>query len=81
MYEAEAISTKQQLDKAGMALIALLSGEKYTPDGIPGCGMKVACQVARAGFGQFFVAMTTGQKVERLRLETIKVAIATLLLH
>jgi Holliday junction resolvase YEN1 len=40
------------LDREGMVLIALMSGGDYITEGIPGCGMKLACEAARAGFGK-----------------------------
>lgn len=40
------------LDREGMVLVALMSGGDYLPDGIPGCGIKVACEAAKAGFGK-----------------------------
>lgn len=39
------------LDREGMVLVALMSGGDYLPDGIPGCGVKVACEAAKAGYG------------------------------
>uniref|UniRef100_A0A8H7K4N9 XPG-I domain-containing protein n=1 Tax=Bionectria ochroleuca TaxID=29856 RepID=A0A8H7K4N9_BIOOC len=39
------------LNREGMVLVALMSGGDYLPDGIPGCGVKVACEAAKAGFG------------------------------
>ncbi|RMY64557.1 hypothetical protein D0864_12320, partial [Hortaea werneckii] len=39
------------IDSPGMILVALMSGGDYLPEGIPGCGPKVACDAARAGFG------------------------------
>ncbi|KAI4107378.1 MAG: hypothetical protein LQ345_007148 [Seirophora villosa] len=53
MYKAE--DTKQGksgLDSEGMILIALMSGGDYIPAGVPGCGIKIACEAARAGFGR-----------------------------
>ena len=50
-YDAGVIS-ESGLDRPGMILVALMSGGDYTPDGIEGCGTKVACQAARAGFGR-----------------------------
>lgn len=50
-----ATSTKEGssgLDREGMVLIALMSGGDYITEGIPGCGIKVACQAARAGYGK-----------------------------
>lgn len=40
------------LDREGMVLVALMSGGDYLPDGIPGCGVRVACEAAKAGFGK-----------------------------
>ena len=42
---------KSALDREGMILIALMSGGDYIPAGIEGCGVKTACEAARAGFG------------------------------
>lgn len=39
------------LDREGLVLVALMSGGDYIPEGVPGCGVKVACEAARAGFG------------------------------
>jgi holliday junction resolvase YEN1 len=50
-----AVKTKQGksgLDREGMVLIALMSGGDYITEGIPGCGIKVASEAARAGFGK-----------------------------
>lgn len=49
----DATKTKENsgLDREGMVLIAMMSGGDYIPEGIPGCGPKLACQAARAGFG------------------------------
>lgn len=52
IYDAEKIRTgKAGLDRHGMVLVALMSGGDYIPAGIPGCGIKIACEAARAGFG------------------------------
>ena len=40
------------LDREGMILVALMSGGDYITEGIPGCGIKAACEAARAGFGK-----------------------------
>ncbi|KAH9893738.1 hypothetical protein F4778DRAFT_293876 [Xylariomycetidae sp. FL2044] len=39
------------LDREGMVLVALMSGGDYLPEGIPGAGVKLACEAAKAGFG------------------------------
>ena len=53
VYRAPAIKAgKSGLDRQGMVLVALMSGGDYIPAGIPNCGIKTACEAARAGFGQ-----------------------------
>ncbi|KAL8996303.1 MAG: hypothetical protein Q9169_004142 [Polycauliona sp. 2 TL-2023] len=53
MYRAETTKQgKSGLDSDGMILIALMSGGDYIPAGIPGCGIKTACEAAKAGFGR-----------------------------
>jgi Holliday junction resolvase YEN1 len=50
----DAVETKNGpsgLDREGMILVALMSGGDYVPEGIPGCGPKIACEAAKAGFG------------------------------
>lgn len=39
------------LDPDGMILVALLSGGDYNQHGVPGFGIQMACDTARAGFG------------------------------
>src|ERR1700677_2418213 len=52
LYEAEKTKNGPSgLDREGMILVALMSGGDYVPEGVPGCGPKVACEAARAGFG------------------------------
>ena len=52
VYDAAAIKEgKTGLDREGMVLVALMSGGDYIPAGIPNCGVKIACEAARAGFG------------------------------
>ncbi|KAK4215027.1 hypothetical protein QBC37DRAFT_472339 [Rhypophila decipiens] len=56
MYEVDRLSGGgnsgiKGLDREGMVLVALMSGGDYLPEGVPGCGVKVACEAARAGFG------------------------------
>lgn len=38
--------------REGLVLIAMMSGGDYLPDGIKGCGVKVAGEAALAGFGK-----------------------------
>ncbi|KAK3387454.1 nuclease-like protein [Podospora didyma] len=49
---AELAKGESGLDREGMVLVALMSGGDYIPEGVPGCGIKVACEAARAGFGR-----------------------------
>lgn len=52
IYNSLELRGGMSLDRDGMALVALLSGGDYSPGGIPGFGVKVACEVAVAGFGK-----------------------------
>ncbi|GAB7358901.1 hypothetical protein MBLNU230_g4122t1 [Neophaeotheca triangularis] len=52
LFEAAKTMETSGLDSEGMVLVALMSGGDYIPEGIPGCGPKVACDAARAGFGK-----------------------------
>ncbi|KAH8203274.1 hypothetical protein TruAng_002572 [Truncatella angustata] len=53
MYDtAELRQGDSGLDREGMVLVALMSGGDYLPEGIPGAGVKLACEAARAGFGK-----------------------------
>lgn len=53
MYDAAAVAAGASgLDREGMVLVALMSGGDYLPEGVPGCGVKVACEAAKAGFGR-----------------------------
>ncbi|KAJ9631932.1 hypothetical protein H2203_000333 [Taxawa tesnikishii (nom. ined.)] len=51
LYDAAVTKEGSGLDREGMILVALMSGGDYIPEGIPGCGPKLACEAARAGFG------------------------------
>ncbi|KAL8744748.1 MAG: hypothetical protein Q9190_003046 [Brigantiaea leucoxantha] len=52
VYRAESIKDgKIGLNREGIILIALMSGGDYSPAGVPRCGIKLACEAARAGFG------------------------------
>lgn len=51
VYTAEATKERFNLDSDGMILIALMSGGDYIPAGVPRCGIKIAQEAAKAGFG------------------------------
>ncbi len=63
---------KSGLDREGMVLVALLSGGDYVTEGVPGCGIKIACEAARAGFGKELCALSpkdsAGRQVWREKL-------------
>ncbi|TQV99983.1 hypothetical protein V2A60_005396 [Cordyceps javanica] len=50
LYDTASVAN-HGLDRQGMVLVALMSGGDYLPVGIFGCGVKVACEAAAAGFG------------------------------
>lgn len=52
VYNSKSIKAEKSLDSEGMILVALMSGGDYIPAGVPGCGVKTACEAARAGFGR-----------------------------
>ena len=53
MYDVAALGQGESgLDREGMVLVAMMSGGDYIPAGVPGCGVKVACEAAKAGFGR-----------------------------
>ena len=73
VYHAATTKTKAHLDNEGMILVALMSGGDYIPAGIPGCGIKTACEAAKAGFGHDLCKLprndSDGLKQWRERLE------------
>ncbi|EXA37401.1 hypothetical protein FOVG_11628 [Fusarium oxysporum f. sp. pisi HDV247] len=53
LFDTEKMKLDQHgLDREGMVLVALMSGGDYDPNGLPGCGIKVAVEAAKAGFGR-----------------------------
>lgn len=63
LYTADAVKEgTAKLDSDGMILIALMSGGDYVPAGIPRCGIKTACEAARAGFGHELCRLTKEDK-------------------
>lgn len=61
VYDAQK-NGSSMLDREGMILAALLSGGDYSPDGLPGFGIKVACEAARAGYGKSLCRLKTADK-------------------
>lgn len=63
LYTADAVKEgTANLDSDGMILIALMSGGDYIPAGIPRCGIRTACEAARAGFGHELCRLTKEDK-------------------
>lgn len=60
VYAATDTKRTSGLDRQGMVLVAMMSGGDYIPEGIPGCGPKLACEAARAGFGAKLCAIRKG---------------------
>jgi holliday junction resolvase YEN1 len=46
------VKEKSGLTPEGLILVALLSGGDYDPDGVSGFGPTLACEIAKAGFGE-----------------------------
>ncbi|KAL2054852.1 hypothetical protein ABVK25_004674 [Lepraria finkii] len=73
VYNAESTKNTTGLDSEGMVLVALMSGGDYVPAGMPGCGIKSACEAAKAGFGHELCQLSRddadGFKEWRERLE------------
>lgn len=61
VYEAKE-GDAQMLDREGMILVALMSGGDYSPEGLPGCGIKLACEAARAGYGKSLCRIKASDK-------------------
>lgn len=60
VYDSEKIRNGASgLTRWGMVLVALMSGGDYNTAGVPGCGPKVACEAARAGFGDSLCELST----------------------
>ena len=58
VYNAEkGYDSLSSLRREGMILVALISGGDYVPEGIPKSGIKLACEAARAGFGDSLCAL------------------------
>ena len=61
-YAEKTRSGRSGLDREGMILVAMMSGGDYDTGGIPGCGIKIACEAARAGFGTSLCALRITDK-------------------
>ncbi|KAH7160690.1 hypothetical protein EDB81DRAFT_782773 [Dactylonectria macrodidyma] len=62
-YDVESMNIKELgLGREGMVLVALMSGGDYMPEGIPRCGVKVACEAAKAGFGKSICRLKASDK-------------------
>ena len=52
VHRSERTLATSGLDSEGMILVAMMRGGDYIQGGIPKCGVTIACQAARAGFGK-----------------------------
>ncbi|KAG0124282.1 hypothetical protein HOY82DRAFT_634427 [Tuber indicum] len=57
VYEREDVGAASGLTPEGMVLIALMRGGDYLPEGVPKCGVRIAADAARAGFGELLCAL------------------------
>ncbi|KAK9244652.1 PIN domain-like protein [Lipomyces tetrasporus] len=55
MYSLKRIEEKVRLTRAGMVLIAMMSGGDYNPAGVLRCGRKTAVEIAQAGYGESLI--------------------------
>ncbi|KKA27467.1 hypothetical protein TD95_001989 [Thielaviopsis punctulata] len=62
LFDSDVIRQDHGLDREGMILVAMMSGGDYDPKGIENCGVKVASEAARAGFGKSLCALKSSQK-------------------
>ncbi|KAF4982125.1 hypothetical protein FZEAL_2185 [Fusarium zealandicum] len=63
LYDTKEMTLVDQgLDREGMVLVALMSGGDYDPDGIVGCGIKVAVEAAKAGYGKTLCRLKASDK-------------------
>ena len=60
VHRSERTLAKSGLDSDGMILVALMRGGDYIQAGIPKCGIVIACQAARAGFGKELCELAKG---------------------
>ncbi|KAF2211659.1 hypothetical protein CERZMDRAFT_14753, partial [Cercospora zeae-maydis SCOH1-5] len=67
VYRADEVKEKSGLDREGMILVALMSGGDYIVEGIPGCGPKLACDAARAGFARELCELARKRDVSGLK--------------
>ena len=57
VYDLDKVERERGLTPEGMIMVALMSGGDYIPAGIPGCGIRIAVDAARAGFGRELCAL------------------------
>lgn len=67
VLKAEEVQTDTGLDRNGMILVALLSGGDYNTEGVRGFGKSVACEAAKAGFGEDLIEAVRQADNEALR--------------
>ncbi|KAK9373183.1 PIN domain-like protein [Lipomyces chichibuensis] len=55
LYSLKQIEEKLRLTRAGMVLIAMMSGGDYNPAGVVRCGPKTAIEIGQAGYGESLI--------------------------
>ncbi|KAK9235817.1 PIN domain-like protein [Lipomyces kononenkoae] len=55
LYSLKQIEESLRLTRAGMVLIAMMSGGDYSPAGVLRCGVKTAIEIGQAGYGDSLV--------------------------
>lgn len=68
-FGLEKVTGLTGLDTKAMILVALLSGGDYHPAGIPGCGIKTAVEIAKAGYAQSMFCEVAQLHTWRVSLE------------
>ena len=58
VFDQEKLRNETGIDSDGMILVALMSGGDYIPAGVLGCGIKTACDAAKADFGKEMCGLT-----------------------
>lgn len=67
VLRAEDVLHKTRLDADGIILVALLSGGDYNPEGIPGFGPGLACEIAKAHFGAELLQLMRDGNIDGLK--------------
>lgn len=67
LYELDKIEERLNITPEGMVLVALMSGGDYHSAGVRGCGVKLAVEAAKAGYGKSLAKIDLEDEGERRR--------------